>query len=733
MKKLDSIKNKINSGDILGGIAAMLLALPSAIAYGLVAFSPLGYLASNGAVAGIVGNIFTGIIAPLFGRTPILITSPSAPAAAVISIFAADMIEKNIPLEIIPLLIILVSFGAGIVQLLAGILRGGDFIKFIPYPVVAGFLSGVGLLLLFSQTSKFLGISGFNSIEKFLQLIPDIRHESILIGTITIIVMVMAPKLSTKIPGPIASLLAGTLTYFAFALNNPNFLNLENNPMIIGKIDVSPSSVANKFLYNLQFIKNLDSKYIEIILYPSLTLGVLLSIDTLKTCVILDVLTGNRHKSNQELFGQGLANIGSSFAGGMPGAGIMGATMVNYYGGGKTNISGLIASLLSLVVILFFSSLLSWLPIASLAGVLIVIGFRMIDFKSIKLLLHRNTMFDFAVILAVTYTAVTTSLISAAGVGIALALLIFIREQFRFSVIRRKSLGHLISSKKTRTPSERKIISKDGEKVITMELQGQLFFGTTDQLYTEIEPYFSTCEYFILDMKRVQSIDFTAVNMLTQIKKKIIEKNGTLIFTSIPQTVPSGKNVQVYLKNLGLDTDMENLLFFPQFTDGLEWTEDRLIQNHIKSNTKKILLLEDFEFFKNTPKNILKKLYSIIYEEEYENGSYIFKKDQNGGDIFFIRSGMIRISIPLTDTTYSHRATFGKGGFFGDMSFLDQEPRSADAIAVGDVKLYKLNKKDFDRLTKDHPKIGVLFYQKLSYQLSNRIRVNVMELTNLEL
>ena len=188
-------------------------------------------------------------------------------------------------------------------------------------------------------------------------------------------------------------------------------------------------------------------------------LALLLSIDTLKTAVVLDTMTRSRHDSNRELVAQGLGNVASACAGGMPGAGQMGATLVNLASGGQTRVSGVIEGILCLIAFLALGSFIAWIPVAALAGILIVVGVRMIDRHSFHLLQSPWTLLDFIVIVAVVAVAVGYSLIAASGVGIALAMFLFIREQLSSTVIRRKVEGGNRSSKRIRLRHDMELLN----------------------------------------------------------------------------------------------------------------------------------------------------------------------------------------------------------------------------------------------------------------------------------
>lgn len=729
-----SEKNSSNlTGDIFGGTAAMLVALPSAIAFGLIIYAPLGpEFSGKAAIGGIMGTIALGLLAPLLGGTKRLISAPCAPAAAVLAVFVTELLKKGtIAPGAIPVYVTLVALFAGIIQVLLGKIGGGKFIKYIPYPVVAGYLSGVGVLIFIGQLPKLLGLPKDTMLSEGLGMIHLWQWESIVIGVVTIVVMFAAPKIIKSIPAAIIALVAGILCYFGISLANSSLLSLENNPFVIGAISASASDLYDTLTNHWALASSLDPGNIVLIAAPVLTLAVLLSIDTLKTCVVLDALTMSRHNSNRELVGQGFGNIGSALLCGIPGAGTMGATLVNLNSGAKTKMSGIIMGITALLVLLLIGSLVAWIPFAALAGILIVVAVRMLDVKSLSLLKHRSTIFDFVVILSVVLSAVAFSLITAAGVGIAMAILLFLREQMRTSVLRRKAFGNTIFSKKSRVTSERVILEEKGKHTLIIELQGQLFFGTADQLLSEIEPVLNDCKYAILDMRRVQSVDFTAANRLKQILARIKEQKGYLIFASVPKSLPTGQNVKDYLQKLGL-VKTENLYFFDNLDAALEWVEDDILAEEKAKDDNKTLSLEEIELFKGISPGALTTLSTCLEERTYRPREIIFKAGEKSEEIYFIRKGNVKIVLPLSGGMTHHLATIAKGGFFGDMAFLDHRKRSADAVSFDDVSLYSLSRNKFDESVKQYPEIAGLFFEKLAYSIAHRLRQSDKELKTLQ-
>ena len=727
----DSDFRKTIIGDLFGGLGGVLVALPSAIAFGLIIYAPLGgALASRGAIAGIIGTIILSIFAAVFGGTKRLITAPCAPAAAVMAVLAKDLVTRGMPVDGIPGFLLLVALCAGIFQVLIGLVGAGRFIKYIPYPVVAGYLSGVGCLIFIGQLPKFLGLPNELPLYKGLVELSSWRWEAVTVGLVTIIGMVYADRLTKKIPATIIALLSGVICYFIISMFIPQLLNISGNPFIIGPIVSGDFNYLNLLKEQWHAMFTLGFSSLIHLFVPAVTLAVLLSMDTLKTCVVLDALTRNRHNSNKELLGQGLGNIGSALTSGMPGAGTMGPTLVSFTSGAETRFAGIFMGAFAFIIFLFLSSLMAWIPISALAGILLVVAVRMIDKKNFKLLKSRQTILDFIVILAVVISAISLSLISAAGVGIAMAIMLFLRDHIKRSVIRRQFLGSTTFSKKKRLSKEMTVLEEKGAETVIFELQGQLFFGTTDQLFSEVSAFFGKCKTLVLDMRRIQSLDYTAAHLLKQIEQQLIESGARFLLASVPDSSAHGESIKVYMRELGFREET----FFPTLDSALEQCEDIILKRELPNDdlNDKELELEEIDFFTSIKKEHLEILLKKMKLKTLKEGELAFKQSDLGNEIFFIRKGEIKIVLPLPNGSFHHLATFNKGDFFGDMSFLDKKKRSANALVASESSLFILSRKDFEEIVDEKPEVGAVVYERLAYCLALRLRTTNREVTALQ-
>ncbi len=721
-----------NSGDFWGGVAAMLVALPASVAFGVTIYSAISpQYAAFGALAGILGATALGLIAPTFGGTDRLISSPCAPAAAVLSAFAIQLVAQGV--QPIPIVLMMTVLGilTGLIQILIGFLGIGKLIKYIPYPVVSGYLSGVGLIIIGSQLPKFAGAPpGTSWFEALLS--PHIWDwRGLFIGSMTVAAMLLAPKITKAVPGTIIGILAGVLTYAGIASNDTSMLQLSGNPLVIGPVGASGEGYIELITHRWSQIGELKLSQVAGLVGSAVTLAALLSIDTLKTCVVLDQMTRTRHDPNRELAAQGFANVVASTIGGVCGAGTMGASLVNLSSGAKTRISGIVEGVMTLVVALLLGSFVAWIPVATLSGVLIVVGLRMIDTDPLRFLESRATVLDFSVVLAVVCVALFVGLIAASAVGVALSIILFLREQVGGNVVRRKSFVGQRSSTWYRPEAEMLILEQRGNSAVIIELQGSLFFGTTHQLYITLEPELVKTDFLILDMQRVQSVDVTAAHMLHLVRNILAERSVPLLLSNVRESLPNGRNLKEFLELSGLVPDGKSLIIMPTLEGAIEWVEDALLGD-VGTPTALLppLELHEIELFKGSKPETLTDIRNCMEVRSIQAGETIYARGDTDANLYLIRSGEVHIMGYVGGSSrLCHIATFGRGEFFGGLAFLDQRPRGNNAIALVASELFVLAPDKFNALAEEHKRIAFVMISRLAKTLAIRLRHADDELT----
>jgi SulP family sulfate permease len=693
------------AGDLWGGLAAMLVALPSAIAFGVAIVAPLGgSLGAQGAVAGILGATVLGLVAPLVGDRTRLITAPCAPAAAVLSALAVGFAQGGMPAEQALLLLGLIGLFAGVIQIALGLAGIGKLIKFIPFPVVSGYLSGVGLIIIGSQIPKFLGVEGASSLLAAMTHPSLWVWQSAVVGAVVVAAMLWMPLVTKAVPATILALVCGVACYGVLGWFDPALLVLQHNPLLVGPLTDSGANLMDTLGIRLPGRDMWSLPTLVQVAVPALTLAVLLSIDTLKTCLVIDALTNTSHDANRELIGQGVGNMASSLAGGIPGAGTMGASLINISSGGTTRVSGFVTGVASLLALVFLAPLIAWVPVAALAGILIVTGFRMIDRHSLEFFYTPATRLDFLVILSVILVAIFGNLIAASGVGVALAILLFIREQTRSSVVRKRTEGSAIFARRHHGPNPSDWVDSKAHESVVFELQGSLFFGTASQLHAALEPETATHKYVILSMRRVQSLDVTATHVLEQIKDQLEKNDGYLVFCDIPKDLPSGLKMKRFLKDTGVVRPTSKAFAFRQLEDALKWVESRELPQHpeLEPMAAVNVDLSAMPLLVHASVHDIEALQVLASTRTVRAGKKLFKPGSDDDAMYLIRRGLVQVLASVHKKVDIELAKLGPGEVLCSNGFFQCDSPALEAVAVTDAEVYVVSRAALEAYAAEH-------------------------------
>ena len=726
---------RLTPGDVWGGLAAMLVAFPAAIAFGVTVYGAIApSYAAYGALAGIVGVVVMGLVASWLGGTERLISAPCAPAAAVLSAFAIQMVQRGDSPDLIVLMLVVIGMLAGLMQAGLGLIGLGGLIKYIPYPVVSGYLTGVGLIIIGSQIPRLLGAPDTLRWWEALRDPAIWDWRALAIGLMTALVATGAQRVTKKVPGIILGILAGLLAYGLFALFDPSLRVLPGNSLVIGSLAIAGDGFLSLLVTRWSGISHLGFGLIAGMLGVALTLAALLSIDTLKTCVVLDQLTRSRHEPNRELVGQGIANMVSNALGGLSGAGQMGATLVGLNSGSESRMAGVMAGVFALAAALLFSAFFAWIPVSTLAGILVVIGFRMIDRAPLQFLRARATVLDFGVVATVVAVALTSSLIAASAAGVALAMVLFVRAQIGSTAVRHKMLLRQSPSSWHRPEPELAILEARGDEAVIFELQGSLFFGNTYQLYTDLEKEISTRSYVIIDLRRVQSIDVTAAHLFNLIRDAIRERGAKLVLSGIQENHPRGRNLHEFLGLNGLwHARSTTVRQFPDLDAAIAWVEDRLLgEAEYSVDGEAPMLLQDMEIFARRKVETLQDLEACMDIRTCQAGDIIYAHGQPGDELYWVRRGSVRLMAQLPLGKRKSVASFGRGDFFGSLAFMDGQPRPNDAVAVTTTELYVLTRAKFNEVTAMHKQLAADLAYAMARTLALRLRRTESKLTMLQ-
>ncbi|WP_010230774.1 SulP family inorganic anion transporter [Gillisia marina] len=565
-------------GDIFGGITAGIVALPLALAFGVQS--------GLGPDAGLYGAIFIGFFASLFGGTNTQISGPTAPMTAVSMVIIAGIIAANDGdvANALPY-ILMVFLLAGLMQVVLGVLKLGKYIKYIPYPVVSGFMTAIGVIILITQFLPLLGyyvtddkeyISQYTPqaeeviLEKILQdeagegvlvlenfqetinraetvseaeveaealnlakssssgvigaiktlprALANIDYLELSLALLTVFIIFGFKRITTTIPSTLVALLVVSLGAY--------FLGLDYKP-----IQQIPSGFP---MPHFEIFADFKLAMLTPYIFTALTLALLGAIDSLLTSVVADNMTKTKHNPNKELVGQGIGNSVAALFGGIPGAGATIRTVVNINSGGKTRLSGMMASILLLVVLLALGPIASQIPAAVLAGILITVGIGVMDYKGLKAIPHMPRT-EVVIMLVVMLLATFWNLVYAVGIGLVIASLIFMKKMGEVSAMQAKVVPLGAADEMLNRTDEKALPTNLKEEVFIKRLEGPLFFGYTSDFQLLANQIPSTASHVIVKMGRVPYIDQSGLYALEDVLLKLQQDGVTVLISGLQE------------------------------------------------------------------------------------------------------------------------------------------------------------------------------------------------------
>ena len=469
-------------GDIYGGMVAAVVALPLALAFGVAS--------GLGAIAGLYGAIFVGFFAALFGGTPAQVSGPTGPMTVVMAGIVATFIGSP------GLALMAVILGGGF-QILLGLSRVGQYIALVPYPVISGFMSGIGCIILILQLGPLVGHAASpEGVVATLKTIPEFFADPVwdaaLAGGLVLIIMYLTPgRIAKLVPPSLLALLIATPLAYVFLPEAP----------IIGEV---PRGFPVPLMPSFSF----DS--LKIVLESAVILALLGAIDSLLTSLVCDNMTRTQHDSDRELIGQGIGNMVAGVFGGIPGAGATMRSVANIRTGGRTPISGALHAVILLTVLLGLGPLAEKIPLAVLGGILFKVGIDIIDWRFLRHLLKAPRI-DVVIMAIVLLTTVLVDLITAVAVGMILASLFFVK---RMADLELANL-HIITNPTPSTPllpEEASILEQTSGKILLIHVDGPMSFGSAKNMVRRLEsvPGFNMFVSVVLDLSKVPAIDGTA-------------------------------------------------------------------------------------------------------------------------------------------------------------------------------------------------------------------------------
>ena len=488
-------------GDAFGGLTAAVIALPMALAFGIAS--------GAGAAAGLWGAVIIGLVASLFGGTPTLISEPTGPMTVVFTSVIISFTATSDSPEQALAMAFSVGLLAGVFQILFGLFRLGRYVTMMPYTVISGFMSGIGIILVLLQLGPFLGQATpkggvMGTLLEMPALVQATQPMELLLALITLAILWFTPSAVKKVcPPQLLALVVGTV----LALSLFSGAGLRTIPEFSAAF---PSFQLPMF----------SSSQLRLMVIDAAVLGMLGCIDALLTSVVADSLTRTEHNSNKELIGQGLANVVSGLFGAMPGAGATMGTVVNIQSGGRTALSGIVRAMVLMLVVLLAAPLASRIPLAVLAGIAVKVGIDIIDWDFLQRA-HHLSVKAAVITYGVIALTVLVDLIAAVGIGVFVANVLTID---RMSTLQSKKVKTISTTDDDveLSDEEQQLLDRASGMVLLFQLAGPMIFGVAKAISREHNAI-GNCQAVVFDLSEVSHLGVTAAIALENAVKEAME------------------------------------------------------------------------------------------------------------------------------------------------------------------------------------------------------------------
>ncbi|MCB1671461.1 MAG: SulP family inorganic anion transporter [Gammaproteobacteria bacterium] len=494
------------SGNLFGGLTAAIVALPLALAFGISS--------GAGPVAGLYGAVCVGFFAAVFGGTPTQISGPTGPMTVVMAAMTADYLAGN-PEQGLALAFSTVFLG-GCLQALFGMLRIGKYIIMVPYPVISGFMTGIGVIIILMELGPLLGFPSNSDIAASVAALPaqlaGLNGYAIGAGAISLaVVFLWRGRLNRILPAPLVALIAATVTLSVFFPTDS-----------IARIGTIPSAIPTLHLPVFQI------DMLQSMLTNAVMLAVLGSIDSLLTSLVADNITDDSHDSDRELIGQGIGNAVAGLLGGLPGAGATMRTMVNIRAGGSGPLGGVVHSLILLATLSGLGFLFQSIPLAALAGILIKVGIDIIDWPFLKQL-WKLPRFPVALMLVVLLLTVFVDLITAVFVGV------FIKNLVTISKLSDLQLGSVILSDGVTDldrlpPAEAGVLAEHTGEVLLLRITGPLSYAVGRGLSSRVKAKLNDSRLLVIDITAASIVGISTAMVLLDLVRKALARGIAVKF-----------------------------------------------------------------------------------------------------------------------------------------------------------------------------------------------------------
>lgn len=706
--------------DLWAGAAAATVVLTQAMAFGVALHEPYTGNGALGALAGLVAAVWLCLASGLGGGSAGLISAPTGPTLVLLGAIAAALANAGLEGAAVLQALALVIAISGVLQMVVGVTGGGRIIKLIPLPVIAGFMTGSGVLMIMSQADA---VSGGAWSDFWHYQRADIAWAPIGAAVVTIACMQLRIARLSAVPAPLLGLVVGTFSFHAFCA-------MGTGPPPIEWMVGSLPGIGHLAAINFWSLPG-DLPW-AVMLVSAVALCVLASLDSLLTCVLADSRTGVHHDTRRELVSQGAGHVMCAITGAMAGAGTTAATMVAVSAGGRRR-AGVGCAVAIALLVLVLRDATVWVPVSVLGAVVVHVAIGLLEPDIVAWWRFRRTRNDALVAVLVTVVTVGYDLMTAVALGVVIAAIRFIANQVRTPVVLRRVTARGYRSQRDRSPAEQAALDDHGDAVVLYELRGPLFFGTTDRLFEEVEADLDAGRRIVVSLRRVTQVDLTGMALLRQMARRARDSGGEMVFANVHKRTGLGRKVRKALRRASYHDDGLQVRTFKSSDVAFERAEDRLLDElGVRTvGAREPHSLADSELCAEMNAADVRTLSDYMRPETAATGAGVYRVGEPGGTLYVLCSGNVDIRLTTGPKHYSRLARLGPGMVFGEASFTTPGAHTASAVATEPCTLETLRRSDFDQLASAHPALALTVLDVLAGLLARRLRLANREIYQL--
>jgi SulP family sulfate permease len=714
--KTEELRPAALGASVLAGLLTYLFAVILVISYGALVFS--GELARQLPLAigsFLAGNaILLGLTALFSSYSGSLSTSQDAPGA-VIAVASAAMVA-SLPaasgqqFATVMVMIALITLATGALFLIIGIFRLGGLARFLPYPVMGGFLAGTGWLLakggISTMTGTPLGAGWFDS-QMLAHWLPGVA--------LGVLIFAAVSRFQGPLTLPVVLALGTILFYAVAAAANVALSQLDAEGWLVGSV---PSGSLLQLPLSPQTLSQVDwgALWSQIpALAPAAVISVialLLNLSGLELVIKKDV------DLNRELVAAGVSNLAAGSVGGLTGYHAISLSVLNYKVTGGKRLVGLMAALLLVVTVFAGAAVLAYIPRMILGAVLVYLGVGLLV-EWVFRAWSRFPLVDFLIILSILGAVIFGTFLNAVILGLVLAIIMFVVSYSRVGTVRQALSGSEYRSRVIRSIQEQQVLDARGDQLYVVKLQGFVFFGTAngilDQLRTRVgSKQYTGIRFVLLDFRQVTGVDSTALLSFTRMLQWGHEENITFVFTGLDD------RARQQFSRGGFREEPGTLQFFADLDHGVEWCENDILAEAVVAQPASRDLVAQLKAIMGKQSGV-EKLLKYLHRREYSAGEYVIQQGDDPDELYFVESGQVTAQLEASDHTPIRLETTGGGRSVGELGFYLDIKRTASVVADQDTVIYSLSKQELEEVEKLDPEAAYLLHRTVLYLLGERV------------